>query len=192
MEISPVNNACLKDILSLVCPVLWLTPFLPCIFSPSLRSVCVEQPIPKKTSVIMGSFWLSSIPGKSIKGAALNLTAEVGSIQIRNGSIMITCDGLYLVSLKGHIYLDLELKLTLLKTDKTTHTALWEETLQEHSSEVNFTTVLFLFDQDSITLWTSSNATIKDLSLSFTLQRPFTCLQEKMAYEMERVKYSLS
>ncbi|KFZ65622.1 hypothetical protein N338_07180, partial [Podiceps cristatus] len=54
-----------------------------------------------KTSVIMGSSLLSSIPGKSIKGVAINLTAEVGSIQIRNGSIMITCDGLYLVSLKG-------------------------------------------------------------------------------------------
>ncbi|NWR64974.1 TNFL4 factor, partial [Bucorvus abyssinicus] len=79
-----------------------------------------------KTSVIMAPSLLSPVPGKSVKGVALNLTAEVGSIQIRNGSIMITCDGLYLVSLKGNIYLDLELKLTLLKTDKTSHTALWE------------------------------------------------------------------
>ncbi|KFP01682.1 hypothetical protein N300_02725, partial [Calypte anna] len=39
-------------------------------------------------------------PGKSTKGVAVNLTAEVGSVQIRNGSILITCDGLYLVSLK--------------------------------------------------------------------------------------------
>ncbi|NXP51597.1 TNFL4 factor, partial [Heliornis fulica] len=52
----------------------------------------------------MGSSLLSSIPGKAIKGVAMNLTAEVGSIQIRNGSIMIACDGLYLVSLKGAIH----------------------------------------------------------------------------------------
>lgn len=175
MEMSPVCNACLKDILALVCPVLWLALFLSYIFPPFLWSVCVKQPIPKKTSVIMGPSLLSSTPGKSVKGAALNLTAEVGSIQIRNGSIMITCDGLYLVSLNVNIYLDLELKMTLLKTDKTTHTPLWEETLQEDNEKVNFTTVLFLFEEDSITLWTSSNATIKDLSLSLTLQRPFTC-----------------
>ncbi|NXN74458.1 TNFL4 factor, partial [Himantopus himantopus] len=82
-----------------------------------------------KTPVIMGSSLLSSIPGKSIKGVAMNLTAELGSIQIRNGSIMITCDGLYLVSLKGIIFFrDLEnsLKLTLGKTDSKTSTDLWE------------------------------------------------------------------
>ncbi|KFV07478.1 hypothetical protein N340_14489, partial [Tauraco erythrolophus] len=77
----------------------------------------------------LGSSFLSFIPGKSIKGVAVNLTAEVGSIQIRNGSIMIACDGLYLVSLKG-IFRDLEeedlLKLTLWKTDKKTSRALWE------------------------------------------------------------------
>ncbi|NXH69123.1 TNFL4 factor, partial [Hydrobates tethys] len=78
-----------------------------------------------KTLVIVGSSLLSSIPGKSIKGVAMNLTAEVGSIQIRNGSIMITCDGLYLVSLKGvKLFPDLEeedsLKLMLWKTAKTT------------------------------------------------------------------------
>ncbi|KFQ87822.1 hypothetical protein N337_01999, partial [Phoenicopterus ruber ruber] len=85
-----------------------------------------------KTFIIMGSSLLSFIPGKSIEGVAMNLTAEVGSIQIRNGSIMITCDGLYLVSLKGVSLLpDLEeeedlLKLTLRKTDKMTSKALWE------------------------------------------------------------------
>ncbi|KFQ95007.1 hypothetical protein Y956_03458, partial [Nipponia nippon] len=83
-----------------------------------------------KTFVIMGSPLLSSIPGNSIKGVAMNLTAEVGSIQIRNGSIMITCDGLYLVSLKGNIvFPDLKedsLKLTLQKTDNKTSMALWE------------------------------------------------------------------
>ncbi|NXP13287.1 TNFL4 factor, partial [Thinocorus orbignyianus] len=66
---------------------------------------------------------------ESIKGIAMNLTAELGSIQIRNGSIMITCDGLYLVSLKGYIFFhDLEnsLKLTLGKTDSKTSTDLWE------------------------------------------------------------------
>ncbi|KAF1554041.1 hypothetical protein FQV20_0004318, partial [Eudyptula albosignata] len=75
-----------------------------------------------KTFVIMASSLLSSIPGRSIKGVAMNLTAELGSIQIRNGSIMITCDGLYLVSLKGLIFfpeLEDSLKLTLQKMDKS-------------------------------------------------------------------------
>ncbi|NWT79579.1 TNFL4 factor, partial [Lanius ludovicianus] len=75
-----------------------------------------------KTFVIMGSSLLPSIPGKSIKGAAMNLTAEVGPIQIRNGSIVIPCDGLYLVSLKSSIYMHEEVKLSL----KTTSSALWE------------------------------------------------------------------
>ncbi|NXI99580.1 TNFL4 factor, partial [Psophia crepitans] len=62
---------------------------------------------------------------KATKGVAMNLTAEVGSIQIRNGSIMITCDGLYLVSLKGvlhfpHLVEEDLLKLTLWKTDNKT------------------------------------------------------------------------
>ncbi|NWR39771.1 TNFL4 factor, partial [Tachuris rubrigastra] len=79
-----------------------------------------------KTFVIMGSSFLSSIPGKSIKGVAVNLTAEVGSIQIRNGSIVIPCDGLYLVSLKGSIYLEENLlQLTLNTTQKSTSSALW-------------------------------------------------------------------
>ncbi|NWQ64334.1 TNFL4 factor, partial [Neopipo cinnamomea] len=79
-----------------------------------------------RTFVIVGSSFLSSIPGKSIKGVAMNLTAEVGSIQIRNGSIVIPCDGLYLVSLKGSIYLEEDLlKLTLQKMHKLTSSALW-------------------------------------------------------------------
>ena len=108
----------------------------------------------------------------------MNLTAEVGSIQIRNGSIMITCDGLYLVSLKGVIlFPGLEdedlLKLKLWKTDNKTSRALWEQTVQGSGDAVNFTTVLYLFAQDNITLWTSSNATIADLSFSLALLSPF-------------------
>ncbi|NWU86203.1 TNFL4 factor, partial [Onychorhynchus coronatus] len=81
---------------------------------------------PSTTFVIMGPSFLSSIPGKSIKGVAMNLTAEVGSIQIRNGSIVIPCDGLYLVSLKGSIYLEEDLlKLTLQKMHKSTSSDLW-------------------------------------------------------------------
>ncbi|KAM6396709.1 tumor necrosis factor ligand superfamily member 4 isoform 1-T2 [Pluvialis apricaria] len=116
--------------------------------------------------------------GKSVKGVAMNLTAELGSIQIRNGSIMITCDGLYLVSLKGVIFFrDLEnsLKLTLGKTDSKTSTDLWEQTVQDSGKSVNLTTVLYLFDQDNITLWTRSNATISDLSFSLVLLSPFSC-----------------
>ncbi|KFW89085.1 hypothetical protein N336_10813, partial [Phalacrocorax carbo] len=84
-----------------------------------------------KTLVIMGSSFLSSIAGESTEGVAVNLTDEGGSIQIRNGSIMITCDGLYLVSLKGRIiFLDLKeedsLKLTLQKTENKTSQAFWE------------------------------------------------------------------
>ncbi|XP_075012766.1 tumor necrosis factor ligand superfamily member 4 [Calonectris borealis] len=117
--------------------------------------------------------------GKSIKGVAMNLTAEVGSIQIRNGSIMITCDGLYLVSLKGvNLFPDLEeedsLKLTLWKTDKTTSRALCKQTVQDSGNAVDLTTVLYLFEQDNITLWISANATIEDLSFSLVLLSPFT------------------
>ncbi|XP_029890136.1 tumor necrosis factor ligand superfamily member 4 [Aquila chrysaetos chrysaetos] len=118
--------------------------------------------------------------GKSIKGAAVNLTAEVGSIQIRNGSIMITCDGLYLLSLKGNIFFhgpkeeDL-LNLTLWKTDNKTSRALWEQTVWVSGDAVNLTIVLYLFAQDNITLGTSSNATIADLSFSIVLLSPFIC-----------------
>ncbi|NWX65571.1 TNFL4 factor, partial [Promerops cafer] len=80
------------------------------------------------TFVILGSSLLPSFPGKSVKGVAMNLTAEFGPIQIRNGSIVIPCDGLYLVSLKSSIYLEEEdwLKLTLQGTHKMTSSALWE------------------------------------------------------------------
>ncbi|XP_075280898.1 tumor necrosis factor ligand superfamily member 4 [Opisthocomus hoazin] len=114
--------------------------------------------------------------GKTIKGVAVNLTAEVGSIQMRNGSIMIPHDGLYLVSLKGAIlFTDLEEEdlLMLWKTDKTTSEVLWKQTVQDSSNTVNITTVLYLFDKDNITLWTTSNATISDLSFSLVLISPF-------------------
>ncbi|KAM6078561.1 tumor necrosis factor ligand superfamily member 4 isoform 1-T1 [Theristicus caerulescens] len=119
--------------------------------------------------------------GDSTEGVAVNLTAEVGSIQIRNGSIMITCDGLYLVSLKGNIiFLDPEkkedsLKLTLRKTDNKTSMALWEQTVQDSGDAVHFTTVLYLFAQDNVTLWTSSKARIANLSFSLVLLGPFSC-----------------
>ncbi|NXM08820.1 TNFL4 factor, partial [Tyrannus savana] len=79
-----------------------------------------------KIFVITGPSFLSFIPGKSIKGVAINLTAERGSIQIRNGSIVIPCDGLYLVSLNGSIYPEEKLlKLTLENTQKSLSSVLW-------------------------------------------------------------------
>uniref|UniRef100_A0A663DLY2 TNF family profile domain-containing protein n=1 Tax=Aquila chrysaetos chrysaetos TaxID=223781 RepID=A0A663DLY2_AQUCH len=153
------------------------TLFLSYIFPPFLQSVRIKQPISKKTFVLMGSSLLSSIPGKSIKGAAVNLTAEVGSIQIRNGSIMITCDGLYLLSLKGNIFFhgpkeeDL-LNLTLWKTDNKTSRALWEQTVWVSGDAVNLTIVLYLFAQDNITLGTSSNAKESHLSLAHIQRNP--------------------
>lgn len=85
-------------------------------------------------------------------------------MQIRNGSIVMPCDGLYLVSLKGHLIAQNLLKLTL-KTDNI----LWEQTVNR-SSAVNLITVLFLFQQDNITLSTSSEAIISHLSISLVLQ----------------------
>ncbi|KFU91306.1 hypothetical protein M959_05817, partial [Chaetura pelagica] len=79
--------------------------------------------------ILWESSLLSFIPGKSIRGEDMNLSAEVGSIQIRNGSIMMPCDGLYLVSLKCNIIFQEEeslLKLTLCKTDDKSCRALWE------------------------------------------------------------------
>ncbi|XP_066048143.1 tumor necrosis factor ligand superfamily member 4 [Chamaea fasciata] len=115
--------------------------------------------------------------GRSIKGVAVNLTAELGPIQIRNGSIVIPCDGLYLVSLKSSIYLEEEdwLKLTLRGTHKTSSSALWEQIVQSSDSTVNLTTVLYLFQKDSITLWTNSNASISDLSFSLVLMTDNKC-----------------
>uniref|UniRef100_A0A8B9M085 TNF family profile domain-containing protein n=1 Tax=Accipiter nisus TaxID=211598 RepID=A0A8B9M085_9AVES len=147
--------------------------FLSYIFLPFLQSVHIKQPISKKTFVLMGSSLLSSIPGESIKGAAVNLTAEVGSIQVRNGSIMITCDGLYLLSLKGIIILpDSEkdlLKLTLWKTDKMTSTALWEQPVWVSGNAVNLTIVLYLFSEDNITLGTTKES---HLSLAHIQRNP--------------------
>ncbi|RMC08300.1 hypothetical protein DUI87_14541 [Hirundo rustica rustica] len=112
--------------------------------------------------------------GRSIEGAAVNLTAELGPIQIRNGSIVIPCDGLYLVSLKSSIYLDKEdwLKLTLQGTHEGT---LWEQIVQGSGRTVNLTTVLYLFQEDSITLWTNSSASIWDLSFSLVLINDDKC-----------------
>ncbi|NXQ40036.1 TNFL4 factor, partial [Catharus fuscescens] len=67
--------------------------------------------------------------GRSTRGVAMNLTAELGHMQIRNGSIMIPCDGLYLVSLKSFIYLEEKedwLRLTLQGTHKTSSSTLWQ------------------------------------------------------------------
>ncbi|XP_061307867.1 tumor necrosis factor ligand superfamily member 4 [Pezoporus flaviventris] len=118
--------------------------------------------------------------GESIKGVAMNFTPYAGTIQIKNGSIMISCDGLYLVSLKGFIFFaDLEegdlWKLTLQKTNKETSRPLWEQTVQERDNEINLTMVLFLFEKDYITLWTNSSANITGLSFSLVLQSPFNC-----------------
>ncbi|XP_062353693.1 tumor necrosis factor ligand superfamily member 4 [Cinclus cinclus] len=115
--------------------------------------------------------------GRSTRGVAMNLTAELGPMQIRNGSIVIPCDGLYLVSLKSFIYLEEEdwLKLTLQGTHKTSSSTLWEQIVQSSDSTVNLTTVLYLFRQDSITLWTNSNANISDLSFSLVLISPLYC-----------------
>ncbi|XP_064282432.1 tumor necrosis factor ligand superfamily member 4 [Passer domesticus] len=106
--------------------------------------------------------------GRSSRGAAVNLSAESGPIRIRNGSILVPCDGLYLVSLNSSIDLEEEgdcLNLTL----QGTSSVLWEQIVQSNNSRVNFTSVLYLFEQDSVTLWTSANAIIADLSLSLVL-----------------------
>uniref|UniRef100_A0A8C6YWP8 TNF superfamily member 4 n=1 Tax=Nothoprocta perdicaria TaxID=30464 RepID=A0A8C6YWP8_NOTPE len=126
---------------------------------------------------------LSSIPGKSVKGIAINLSAERGSIPIRNGSIIIPCDGLYLVSLKGDISsseLDKKhsLKLILGKNGDENSGALWEQTLQHNSETVYLITVFYLFAPCNIALWTNTNATITDLSFSLVLLSPiFYCLR---------------
>ncbi|XP_016155498.1 PREDICTED: tumor necrosis factor ligand superfamily member 4 [Ficedula albicollis] len=110
--------------------------------------------------------------GGSTRGVAVNLTAESGFMQIRNGSILIPCDGLYLVSLKSFIYLPKGedwLKLTLQGTHKTISSTLWDQFVHSNDSRVNLTTVLYLFREDSITLWTDCNANISDLTFSLVL-----------------------
>uniref|UniRef100_A0A8B9SBZ4 Tumor necrosis factor ligand superfamily member 4 n=1 Tax=Apteryx owenii TaxID=8824 RepID=A0A8B9SBZ4_APTOW len=162
------------------CPILYFTLFLYYIFPPFLQSVFIKTPSSKKLFAFIGLSLLSSIPGESVKGTAMNLSAETGSIHIRNGSLMITCDGLYLVSLKGVISLpELEkndsLKLILGKTK--TSEALWEQTLQDNGKTVDLITMLHLFAQDNIALWTNTNATVKGLSFSLVLLSPiFYCL----------------
>ncbi|XP_068020641.1 tumor necrosis factor ligand superfamily member 4 [Melanerpes formicivorus] len=124
----------------------------------------LQPSMPQKDEV---AWTYISYTGESVKGTAVNLTAEAGSIQIRNGSIMVPCDGLYLMSLEGNIHFPVQglLKLTLMKTDKKPH-VLWEQTVEESGSAVSLVTVLFLFQHDNITLLTSSEAII---SLSFSL-----------------------
>ncbi|XP_068546420.1 tumor necrosis factor ligand superfamily member 4 [Anas acuta] len=117
--------------------------------------------------------------GESIKGVAMNFSAESGSIPIRNGSIMITCDGLYLVSLNAKLSSDLDdnssLKLMMRNTENKTNEPLWEQTIQGSSSTVDLSTMLYLFAPDDITLWTSLNVTIMDLSFSLVLLEPVSC-----------------
>ncbi|XP_059334438.1 uncharacterized protein LOC132077012 [Ammospiza nelsoni] len=106
--------------------------------------------------------------GRTTRGAAVNLSAESGPIQIRNGSVLVPCDGLYLLSLRSTVILEKEenwLNLTL----QGSSSILWEQIVQGSESTVNLTTVLYLFEQNSIALWTSSNATLWDLSLSLVL-----------------------
>lgn len=126
-----------------------------------------NNPFPRRHLIIF-----ASIPGRSTRGVAMNLTAELGHMQIRNGSIMIPCDGLYLVSLKSFIYLEEKedwLRLTLQGTHKTSSSTLWQQMVHSNDTTVNLTTVLYLFGDDSVTLWTSSNANISDLTLSLVL-----------------------
>uniref|UniRef100_A0A8B9D0I9 Uncharacterized protein n=1 Tax=Anser brachyrhynchus TaxID=132585 RepID=A0A8B9D0I9_9AVES len=153
---------------------------LSCIFPPFLQAVCTKLPPSKKTFVFTGSFFLSSIPGESIKGVAMNFSAELGSIHTRNGSIMITCDGPYLVSLKAKLSPDLDdnssLKLMMRKTENKNVEPLWEQTIQGSSSTVDLITMLYLFAQDNITLWTSLNVTVMELSFSLVLLKPVFCL----------------
>nr|XP_013816676.1 PREDICTED: tumor necrosis factor ligand superfamily member 4 [Apteryx mantelli mantelli] len=153
---------------------------LVCLIYLGIDSVFIKTPSSKKLFAFIGLSLLSSIPGESVKGTAMNLSAEAGSIHIRNGSLMITCDGLYLVSLKGVIsFPELEkndsLKLILGKTK--TSEALWEQTLQDNGKTVDLITMLYLFAQDNIALWTNTNATVKGLSFSLVLLSPiFYCL----------------
>lgn len=109
----------------------------------------------------------------------MNFSAELGSIPIRNGSIMITCDGPYLVSLNAKLSSDLDdnssLKLMMRNTENKTNEPLWEQTIQGSSSTVDLVTMLYLFAPINITLWTSLNVTVMDLSFSLVLLEPDFC-----------------
>uniref|UniRef100_A0A8B9VAR0 Uncharacterized protein n=2 Tax=Anas TaxID=8835 RepID=A0A8B9VAR0_9AVES len=150
-----------------------------CLTYVNTSAVCTKLPPSKKTFVFTGSSFLSSIPGESIKGVAMNFSAEFGSIPIRNGSIMITCDGPYLVSLNAKLSSDLDdnssLKLMMRNTENKTNEPLWEQTIQGSSSTVDLVTMLYLFAPINITLWTSLNVTVMDLSFSLVLLEPDFC-----------------
>uniref|UniRef100_A0A8V0YT01 TNF family profile domain-containing protein n=1 Tax=Gallus gallus TaxID=9031 RepID=A0A8V0YT01_CHICK len=109
--------------------------------------------------ILMGSSFLSSVPGQSIAGVAMNLSAEFTSIPVINGSIMIPCDGLYVVSLKGVLSPDLEkssLKLMMKNTESKNAAPLWERDVQNSSNAVDLITMLYLFAQNNIILSTIS------------------------------------
>ncbi|XP_430147.3 tumor necrosis factor ligand superfamily member 4 [Gallus gallus] len=116
--------------------------------------------------------------GQSIAGVAMNLSAEFTSIPVINGSIMIPCDGLYVVSLKGVLSPDLEkssLKLMMKNTESKNAAPLWERDVQNSSNAVDLITMLYLFAQNNIILSTSSNATIQCLTFSLVLLNPVFC-----------------
>jgi len=108
----------------------------------------------------------------------MNLSAEFTSIPVINGSIMIPCDGLYVVSLKGVLSPDLEkssLKLMMKNTESKNAAPLWERDVQNSSNAVDLITMLYLFAQNNIILSTSSNATIQCLTFSLVLLNPVFC-----------------
>lgn len=109
----------------------------------------------------------------------MNISAEFGSIPTQNGSIMITCDGPYLVSLNAKLSSDLDdnssLKLMMRNTENKTNESLWEQTIQGSSSTVDLVTMLYLFAPINITLWTSLNVTVMHLSFSLVLLEPDFC-----------------
>uniref|UniRef100_A0A803YKY3 TNF family profile domain-containing protein n=1 Tax=Meleagris gallopavo TaxID=9103 RepID=A0A803YKY3_MELGA len=142
------------------------------------RVVCTKLPSIKKIFVLMGSSSLSSVPGQSIAGVAMNLSAEFTSIPVINGSIVIPCDGFYVVSLKGDFSPDLEkgsLKLMMQNTENKNVATLWERDVQNSSSKVDLITILYLFAENNIILSTSSNATIQNLTFSLVLLNPIFC-----------------
>uniref|UniRef100_A0A8C2UGZ5 Uncharacterized protein n=1 Tax=Coturnix japonica TaxID=93934 RepID=A0A8C2UGZ5_COTJA len=153
--------------------------FLSYVFPPYLQVVCTKLSAIKKIFVLMGSSFLSFVPGQSIAGVAMNLSAEFTSIPVVNGSIVIPCDGLYVVSLKGVFSPDLEkgsLKLMMQNTENKNAPPLWERDVQNSSNAVDLITMLYLFAENNIILSTSSNATIQRLTFSLVLLNPIFCI----------------